>query len=918
MAPTKANKQEESSIIRSFLSSKFRFPALSPNTIERKSLLSRLDSSKDQPITIVSASAGYGKTTLLVSWLNNYRAQVAWYSLDRSDNDVSYFLLYLIKSFQTVDKNIGKHLADMLLSPQAVNPEAVIIGLLNDMEELKSEVYLVFDDYHVISAKQIHDVLSFLVNNLPGNLKLILSSRSDPPLPFARLRSKNLLSEVRASDLRFSEEEIIEFFKEYTDLQKSPNELQLLESITEGWVTGLQLIRLSARKEPELTKLHKSIEGSNLHIADYLVEEVLAFQPDYIRHFLIQTSIVDQLSAPLCDKITGSDNSDAILEELLKSNLLIFRVDDEGKEFRYHKLFSDLLSSKLQSESPSLKSTLHHRAAEWYEENRRIDEAINHYFAGKVPEKAAILLEKTVEQYWESGAHYNLLKWFDLLSDRRIAEMPNLCIYYLWVILANGQVEKSEDFLSYVEENSEIINYEHQASSVISKDIDIEGIKTEFFGKILAIKALLSSYKGESESIIKLAEQALIKLSAENFLWRGLTSLALGDAYSMSGQLNRASESYLEAITSSKKLNKLYFTIISSIKLAVNYRNSGNLELAVNLCKSLIELLSRNGLSESIYAGVSHSILGESYYEQGEIEKAIIHTRDGIQMSNIGYDGTMLSWSYHCYLRVRLGLKRIEEADEALTKIESIIKERFIPPWAEKIITGWRIRSSLIKGDLGAVNMWVVSNLNTTDIRVDGNELEYTLYARYLIAMKKYSEAIDTIHILEVAIKNKDLLSRKLELSVLKSICYYKLNLLSEAQEELIRAIQMALPIGYLSLFCDEGNDMATLMSFLLEDLRADNKTSPNNEVIAYTRRILIHFSRFNQSGESKTGIDYPSPREIEVLKLIAEGLTNMQIAEKLFVSINTIRTHTKNLNLKLGTNSRTQAIAVAKEMGIL
>lgn len=918
MASTRVNKQEESDIIRTLLSSKYRVPAISPDTIERKQLLSRLGNPSDQRITIVSAPAGYGKTTLLLSWLDRYRSQVSWYSLDRSDNDITYFLLYLIKSVQGINKNIGKHLIGISITPQAINVETIIIGLLNEIEELNSDIYLVLDDYHFINSQQIHDLLKFIVNNLPENLHLILSSRSDPPLPFARLRSNNLLTEVRAKDLRFSEQEIIEFFTDYIDLQKSPHELHLLDSITEGWVTGLQLVRLSVRKEPDISKLHKAIEGSNLHIGDYLVEEVLDNQPEKARNFLLQTSILDQLSAPLCNRITGSNNSAFILDELVKSNLLIFRLDDEGLEFRYHKLFSDLLSNKLQLESPLLLTTLHKRAAEWFEENQRYDESINHFFAADDPERAAIIMENTVELYWESGAHYKLLEWFTQLSDRQIVEKPYLCVYYLWVILSNGQIEKSEAFLSYIDNNHEIIKFEHQAKGESSKGKDVKSLKKEFSGKILAIKALLASYKGESESIIELAERALGKLSGDNYLWRGLTCLALGDGYTLSGKLNMATESYIEAIHSSRILKKLYFTIISSIKLAVNYRNGGQLELAVSLCKSTIELLRKNGLSESIYAGVSHSILGESFYELGEIDKAITHTGDGIQMSNIGYDGTMLAWSYHCFLRVRLGLNRIEEVREAVSRIEFISKERFMPPWAEKIITGWKVRSYLVTGDLGSVNMWIVSNLNTKQINVESNELEYTIYARYLMKMAQYSEAINIIQILQAAIENKDLISRKLELFILKAICYFRLNKLPEAQEEMILAIKTARPFGYLSLFCDEGNDMANLVSFILENLRSGNKSTSNKVFIAYSRKILIQFSHFNQPGERETSIEYPTPREIEVLKLISDGLTNMQIADKLFVSINTVRTHTKNLNIKLGTNSRTQAIAVGKEMGIL
>ena len=498
------------------LGTKLRIPHVRPNSIPRDAILGKLNGWDARKLTLIIAPAGFGKTSIMSEWLSTCEDPVAWYSIDEAENDLVYFLRYLVAALKTIYPGIGNSSLELLNTPQQFPGNVAIISLLNELNKQKSNFILVLDDYHLMELESIHEAMGFIADHIPDNMHLVISSRSDPPLPLARLRSQELMVELRASDLRFTSGDITKYFNETPNLQLSSKDIDVLESTTEGWITGLQLIKLTLQKRSDLDSIINSLVDRNRYIADYLVEEVLARQSEPLRQFLLETSILSRLSGPLCNAVTGNQNSGEILREIEKSDLFLFLMDDENMHYRYHKLFANILQNNLEKQSPVLIRQLHKRAADWLYDNRMFSEAIKHSIEAKNLSRAASIIDEQAETSWETGAHSRLLYWISKLPDKHILDRPNLCIHYSWVLMASGQTKKADDIIKNVENQ---FNLQEGNSP------------PEVIGKVYALKALLAAFEGRSELIIDLSQQAVKNLSDENLLWKGLASLALGDGY---------------------------------------------------------------------------------------------------------------------------------------------------------------------------------------------------------------------------------------------------------------------------------------------------------------------------------------------------------------------------------------------------
>ncbi|MCK4345208.1 MAG: hypothetical protein KAX05_07960 [Bacteroidales bacterium] len=497
------------------LVTKLHIPSTGVSLVHRSDLFEKLNKGLDKKLIQISAPAGFGKTTVLCDWINQNKIPTAWYSIDKRDNDPVEFLSYIIAGIQTIKKDFGQSSVKLLKAPHRPNIESIVGLLINDILNIKKDFVLVLDDFHLINSKEIFDIIKFLLEHIPGHMHIVISTRSDPPLPLARLRSQDQLVELRSSDLSFSANDISIFFNKKFKLGLSIEDILLLETKTEGWIAGLQLTALSMQGREDISGFIEAFAGDNRYIMDYLIEEVLNIQSEDVKDFLLLTSILEQISGPLCDAVLNRNDSQLILESLEKNNMFIVPLDTERNWYRYHHLFADLLKQRLQLRKKENIKELHNKASLWFEENEIYALAIDHGLEAGNYEKAMQLLDGIVEKIWKSGQHTAIMKFGELLPDDIIEKNPNFCLFYSWILIASGRMQEAEKFLNAAERTiTKSIN-----KDVITNKEEGDQSKQELkkiFGKISVAFTYLLSNTGKTDKIFKYCEQAYENLFEED------------------------------------------------------------------------------------------------------------------------------------------------------------------------------------------------------------------------------------------------------------------------------------------------------------------------------------------------------------------------------------------------------------------
>jgi LuxR family maltose regulon positive regulatory protein len=923
--------------VERLLETKFHIPPTRPELVKRPRLIKRLTEGLHCKLTLISAPAGFGKTTLVSEWATYITSattgenlpdlRIAWLSLDESDNELVRFLIYLttaLKHIPLVKSAIGDETLEILQSPQPPSVETVMTSLLNEVAKISPKIVLILDDYHLIEIQPIHAALAYLLEHAPAQLNLVIVTREDPLIPLARLRARCQLTELRGADLRFTPSEAAEFLNQVMGLDLTTEDVTALENRTEGWITGLQLAAVSLQGQLDKSKLIRSFAGSHRFVLDYLVEDVLSHQSKSLQDFLVRTSILKQLTGSLCDALTDQDNGQATLELLDRANLFIVPLDNERHWYRYHHLFAELLRLHLQ-ETPSVQQpALHLRASQWYENNGFTEQAIEHSLRAGDFERAAVLAELAWPEMHMSYQGPTWLAWVKEIPDELVRARPVLSTGYGWSLIDTGDLEKAALYLQDAERwlEARATMNKNPANPADRQGLADEKALRSLTASVANARAYLSQALGDVAATEKYTYRALDLLPEDEYFERGLSAVMQGFAYWSSGNLEAAHRAISEAISNMQILGKVAFIISFTSYLADIMVAQGHLNEAKQKYLQLLDISVQQGEPEIKEIAVLHLGLSEIALEQGDQQAARQHL---LKSDQLGRLPTFSPWYRHWVL-AHIRMKQAEGDLQAVMKILNDAKSLYYRHPIPDVhpLKALIARAQLLMGNFPQALHWVhEQNLSVDDDLSYLHEFEHLTLARVLISQyrRDSDEALiqGVIHLLERLLKVAEEGSRTgsvTEILILQALASDAKGEIFQALVPLERALRLAEPQGYLRLFVDEGPPMAGMLYEALS-----RGISPN-----YVRRLIAAFPfpeseqvslSTNQNNELKL-IEPLSEREIEVLKLIAKGLTNQVIATRLYLSLNTVKVHTRNIYGKLGVNSRTQAVAQARALGIL
>jgi LuxR family maltose regulon positive regulatory protein len=906
----------------SLIETKLYVPWRRGAVVRRPRLKERLNRGAESKLTLVSAPAGFGKTTLLAAWLadaSDGGCAAAWLSLDQADNHPTSFWTYLVAALQTVAPQVGAGALSLLQSPQP-SIEMVLATLLNELNGLPNEVVLVLDDYHVVDARDVQDGMLFLLDHLPPRLHLVIASRADPAFPLARLRARGELVEIRAADLRFTPDEAAAYLNQVMGLDLAARDLAALEERTEGWIAALQLAALSLQGRDDVAGFIAGFAGDDRYIVDYLVEEVLQRQPEAVRGFLLQTSILDRLSAPLCNAVTGQDGGKARLEALERANLFVVPLDDRRRWYRYHHLFADVLRAHLTDEQPDHVPELHRRASEWYEQNGERPEAIRHALAARAFGRAADLVELAWPALRRTRQEATLRGWLAALPDDLLRCRPVLSNAYAGVLLASGELEGVEAHLRdaerWLDTTADRAGMRERPDALSGGMVVVDDEEFRRLPGSIAVHraglALALGHVAETESY---ARRALDLAPEEDHLGRGGAAALLGLAAWTSGDLETAHRTYAAGMAGVRRAGHISDTLGSAIALADIRLAQGRLREAMRTYEHALQLATEQG--EPILRGTADMYVGmsELHRERDDLPAA---TQALLRSQELGEHTGLPQNRY----RWRVAMARIREAQgdldgalDLLHEAERLYMSDFFPN--VRPVAALKARVLVRQGRVGEALGWACEQgLAAEDELSYLREFEHITLARVLLAQAQRSpgdcsirEAFGLLERLLKAAEEGDRMGSAIEILVLQALAHHMRGDIPAALVPLERALTLAEPEGYVRIFVDEGPPMAALLEAAAKRRIASD----------YARQLLAALVKAEDRTPVKQGLIEPlSERELDVLRLLGTDLDGPEIASQLMVSLNTMRTHTKNIYAKLGVNTRRAAVRRAEELGLL
>lgn len=872
------------------LSTKLYIPPPRPNAISRPRLIGRLNAGLHRKLTLVSAPAGFGKTTLVSAWIDVCGRQAAWLSLDDADNDAMRLLVHMIAALRTIDTSIGERVLNMLQSIQPT-ADSTLTVLISDIAETPHKFVLVLDDYHTLNSRSIDAAMAFLIDHMPPNMHLVIATRTDPHLPLARLRARDQLTELRAADLRFNAAESAEFLQQTAGLQLAAEAVNTLEKRTEGWIVGLQLAALSMQGQPDAHRFIDAFAGDHPFVLDYLVEEVLQNQPAHVQAFMLRTSILERLCAPLCDALINDPaiSGQEALDYLERANLFLIPLDDQREWVRYHHLFAEALQARLLKQQPDLVPSLHRSASLWYTQHNAPDDAIQHALAGHDYTRTADLLE----QQW---SYLNLtyfqsprwLGWVKALPDELVRGRFALNVGYAWELLNIGDLDAAETRLQDAErwlqtqpERAAL----HDSPEFLS-----------LWAQLYLARTYHAQARGDFPTAVHHARRGLEIAADTDYLTRAVAASLLGLSYWANGDLDAAYQLIAEGMASFHQAGNPSFGISPASALADIRRTQGRLHDAIGAYERSLQIVLDHG--EPVLQGAADLYLGMSllYDEMGDGENTRLYRQ---RSETLGEQAASPGWkSRHALSQAQFQAGE-GHFDAALSLLNTAERLQYSSPLPDmRPIPAQKARLWIKQGKLHHALAWA----DERGLTIDGelsylSEYEYITLVRLLMAVDQHGDALRLSDRLLAAAQDR--ITSRIELLNLQALVHHARGDIAAALVPLERALSLAAHGGFYRIFLDEGATM--------------------RDLLATARRIMPEYvDRLLATPSVQPLIDPLSPRELDVLRLIADGLSNQAIGDRLFLALSTVKGYVANIFGKLHVERRTEAVARARELGLL
>jgi LuxR family maltose regulon positive regulatory protein len=916
------------------LTSKLYIPRVRASLVARPRLLEHLDEGlrEGSRLILISAPAGFGKTTLVSEWHSSPAGRpypLAWLSLDCDDNAPVRFLTYFIAALDSLHADVGREALTLIQSSPPAPSKAVLVTLINSLASLPTEFVLVLDDYHVIEARSIHQMLAFVLERMPPQMHLVIASRSDPPLPLAGLRARGQMVELRAADLAFTPDEETVFLNQVMALNLTPEQIVALDVSTEGWIAGLQLAALSLHGCSNVPDFIADFHGSQRFILDYLAEQVLQHQPRREQLFLLQTSVLDRMTGSLCDAVLQSDvPSQDILERLDCANLFVVPLDEHREWYRYHHLFGEFLRARLQRSQPELLCTLHSRASEWLEQNGLTTEAVDHALAARDFERAARLIEQIGRTALMRSDMAKPLAWLRALPDELLRSRPRLRLLQAWcALLGRFQVDTAEAHLREAERGLTA-----DAPGPTSERANIAG-------EVIALRGLVAVFRGDVQRVAELAEQALDQLPEDDLFLRSIVTFSHGTQHVLDGDAGAAISAYGEAAEIARREGNILIAVASMCQVAEQQMLQGRLHQAAETYRQALQWAIDRGAQWLPVAGIAQVGIGELLREWNHLDEATRHLTQGMELC--------AQWDESLAMDGLINLARVKQAQgdhrgalDAILGVKSLTQGAELGSMLDLVVGVHQARLWVAQGDLEAAARWAQERSRSTDDEDSTDaypdslrDLESRALARVRIALGDPSTALKALDRRLPAAERLGKTGVVIEILALRALALQAQGDAAPALGVLKRALSLAEPEGYIRLFADLGEPMAVLLSRVRADLELDREAprggrtpSPPAISLDYVDRLLAAL----EGGEAARAqapqlARSPAPslveplteRELEVLAMMAAGKSNPEIAGGLVIAISTVRSHVKSIYGKLGASSRVQAVLRARELGL-
>jgi len=908
------------------LATKLYVPRPQAGFVPRRRLVSWVGEGLARGLLLVCAPAGFGKTSLLADWARGGQRPVAWLSLDAGDNDPARFWRHVVAALERVEPEATGRLVPLLGPPAPRSFDGLITALINELDAApgESEVALVLDDYHLIEAQPVHESLSFLLEHRPPRLRFVLASRADPPLPLARLRGRGQLAELRAAELRFTQQEAAAVLREAVgpDLPLPEAAVAALAARTEGWVAGLQLAGLSLRGQPDVAGFVESFSGSHRYVLDFLAEEVLDRQPDEVRAFLLRTSVLQRLSGELCDAVIGRTGSQRLLEQVERANLFLIPLDEVRGWWRYHHLFADLLQVRLREEQPDQPAKLHRNATAWYERHGLADDAIRHALAGGEMIWAARLIERHFDElFYLQGEGATIQRWLTALPAEVTGSRPRLLLAQALLALAGGRVEAVGASLDAAEHA-----FEQAADVPFESTVGRGSWLLNVPATVTTQRAYLAALHGDAEEAASFASRALAGIADDEWMLESIARWNLALAEWLRGRLAEAERGLSSTISRWPAVGERGLGAVMRDHLGQVQLAQGRLDAAYGTYQRTLAIATPAGGPILPAAGVGHVGLAMVAYQRGDLDTAQQHLTEGIPLCRqfvyrppLATGLAIMAWIRQAKGDTGGALEAIGQAEVAAPGPRVTVPLNPVPVL--------RARLLLAQGDLAAADRWTRKRgLGPGDEPAYPREPEYLVLARVLLARERPGQAVALLRRLHAAAVAQGRTGSVIEIQALLALAQEADGDPPGAVTTLTDALTIACPQGYVRVFADEGTPMAGLLARLIATQRAPR--GPARSVpLGYLGRLARSFEGVaeatpqNAAQAAPVGLRLVEPlteREQQVLRLLAAGEPNQQIAKELVVSLDTVKKHVTHVLGKLGAANRTEATARARELGLL